>query len=654
MPQKEKENRSAFRDQAIQHYLFFYKGGRSLSLEERAQQICGIVDFWKGTCGGQEESAELKDQLAADSDSWQELGRASGRNNAALLTAFHDVVAVIRYWSTSGITSCLPAAKWQELASKVEIPVEPPVMGSAILAYCVAPRGVWRTCIKEGQKLFSESTRHRVLRLSCGDLVQYARGDEWLGRFLYRSDSGGSMEKLSNIFLTSILPDFYVAALKIRAQYADYLSRRPRIRQRIRQLESSTNGCQERHSELVEAVTKDIRYMREARDDAIGKNITILRAWWNGRFSDFGIRTGKDELIRGLVSEFERCKQTVDRNLRDAEQTFFRPVPNPFPYFNLLFDGIEDSKIRARARRLINSYRENERPIWDCNRCPEMTDHGLQHAENVCRLVSKILCAFPEVTSRLSDEEKFLLLISTFLHDVGMKGPSELSAEADVDSDTIRRKHAVYTAQRLRSPEDSHLFGFQSEQEIAIVGEVCIFHSGKTALTPDAKKALGEKAIYDDYAARSRPYKFPDTDRPETSVRVRFLAALLSLADACDVHWSRVGSPEEVRYRLDVLARRIKESNCVIKDAPGTPSALRAEQDVIRLGRQAEHYRKDLSVREVEVRPPQIWLKRVPGSERADFEKALKQIREELERCGQVLAANGIEVTSVEEYKPPE
>ena len=136
-----------------------------------------------------------------------------------------------------------------------------------------------------------------------------------------------------------------------------------------------------------------------------------------------------------------------------------------------------------------------------------LTDHGVQH----CRNVKNILCTLlPEdVKQSLTPEEIFLLLCAVDFHDVGLlyeKREHEPWKE-------VRRDHAD------RSYDYIHEFytdwGFNRFEAYALKN-ICLGHGGALYELPE------ELYIHQD------------------RVRICFLSALLCLADALDVDYTRV------------------------------------------------------------------------------------------------------------------
>ncbi len=205
------------------------------------------------------------------------------------------------------------------------------------------------------------------------------------------------------------------------------------------------------------------------------------------------------------------------------------------------------------------------------NKCPWFVDHGFKHALNVIRNIDGILLGFlVENKDFLSQYEIFCLLAAALLHDIGLSHyPSYLDdmfrhSKCDktnyycLQSIIIRKLHGVYSGklllnyQFITDPIKEHIIAIRGilGEFADVVAKIAMYHQSSTPLTPSDKERLKD---------RIREYKsyevmFPDEPLPEVinisyaastiPIRARLLAAILRIADACDVRYER--APREI------------------------------------------------------------------------------------------------------------
>lgn len=137
-----------------------------------------------------------------------------------------------------------------------------------------------------------------------------------------------------------------------------------------------------------------------------------------------------------------------------------------------------------------------------------LTDHGPQHYANVESNLTLLLS--DEIKDQLAPEEVFLLLCAVHFHDIGLLSKKE----AGEDWQSTRREHVIRSFDYL--DEYYADWGF-NRFEAYVLKYICLGHG-------------------DD-----RLYQVPETQViGRTQVRVRFLAALLRLADELDLDYTRV------------------------------------------------------------------------------------------------------------------
>jgi hypothetical protein len=159
----------------------------------------------------------------------------------------------------------------------------------------------------------------------------------------------------------------------------------------------------------------------------------------------------------------------------------------------------------------IKSYvNKNLLRFWQIH-APHFVDHGETHCENIESLLYRILPS--DIRGKMSECEVFLLLCGVWLHDIGM-----LSKQPDESADEVRETHHKRSRELIRKelPEID-----LTEDERFIVGEIAFFHRK----TEDINFA---KEIFE-----------TQNGSIVSKVRVRFLCALVRLADGCEIAHSR-------------------------------------------------------------------------------------------------------------------
>ena len=148
---------------------------------------------------------------------------------------------------------------------------------------------------------------------------------------------------------------------------------------------------------------------------------------------------------------------------------------------------------------------------------PWYTPHGFDHSKNVVKNLNWII---PDsVKPTLNDHEIFFLVLAAWLHDWGMVW------KAGEDPKLIRPIHQIRTEQNLLEFHDKLGLNLHEGE---IVGRIARGHRKEDLLSP----------LFDPvfYSANIR-------------IDIRFLSALLRLADECDITFNRV--PEIVYYYLN-------------------------------------------------------------------------------------------------------
>ena len=175
-----------------------------------------------------------------------------------------------------------------------------------------------------------------------------------------------------------------------------------------------------------------------------------------------------------------------------------------------LISLIEEPTFIKKLEGVKNYVKKNLLRFWQIH-APHFVDHGESHCENIEALLFRIIPA--NVREKMSESEIFLLLCGVWLHDIGM-----LSKQKNETDKQVRETHHERSRNLIRRelPEID-----LTEDERYIVGEIAFFHRR----IEDINLA---KDIYETQVGSSL-----------LKVRVRFLCALLRLADGCEIAHSR-------------------------------------------------------------------------------------------------------------------
>lgn len=331
---------------------------------------------------------------------------------------------------------------------------------------------------------------------------------------------------------------------------------------------------------------------------------------------------------------------------------------------NAIIQRIKDEKLRERIISIIEKVLEKKHLLWNFVKYPEMVDHCERHTKNVFDLLTRLLVFSQNhlLDSQLSignvkplnDAELFCLIFCVWFHDIGGRGIAE------EDKKFLSPLHA-----RMEHPfigEEVFLglassLGFTEEEKVAI-GELVPPHSSKVDINKLKPRIVNGQ-----------------------EVRMKLLAVLVSLADACDTQEKRVGGEDEVEVRLSQLKayldkfkeekRQLEEvKEQLEKQKPLPEKELSSLQGMVKelqevidyLNTAPDHYYKHLSVENVFFTSTSIILKKKYDVRRVYkeyctynsfddyFNDALSDVQKELDRIRPYFPEYGITITEVRPY----
>jgi len=179
-----------------------------------------------------------------------------------------------------------------------------------------------------------------------------------------------------------------------------------------------------------------------------------------------------------------------------------------------LFMRLNDIKSKAKA---LMSYTIGKFPYY--------TAHDFSHCQAVEENLNWLI--LDDVKDKMNPYEIFFLIIASWFHDWGMIG------EESEDSDEVRMTHHIRTQEYFeRRYNDLGL----NEHEARIIGKICKGHRKSDLHSKEFDETL-----------------FSQNNR----IRVNFLAAVLRIADECDVTHNR--TPEIVYNSINPKNKSEKE-----------------------------------------------------------------------------------------------
>jgi len=285
-----------------------------------------------------------------------------------------------------------------------------------------------------------------------------------------------------------------------------------------------------------------------------------------------------------------------------------------------------DDRLRSRLIDLITYWTIYQDEIFLFTSCPYFVDHGMPHAQNVARIFAT-LAGHLSPDHALSDNELFLGTCACYLHDVGMFHPGPLSP------DETRRRHGALSQQRIQAQRELFLL---CGDEPGLVGLLAAYHQSSADL-----ETLPAYSGFTDFWQR------------EWRPRTRLLAALLSLADACDMGAERFSGIKAVRdqylegwrqqreQRLEQLEQGAPEAyggelSAIRREIPGLVGITPVHYDIHRAIRRV-HVEKAGGVCDIVVEPAALQAEALTAETRKLLDEAQEMIHRELVRSRNVL-----------------
>ena len=203
------------------------------------------------------------------------------------------------------------------------------------------------------------------------------------------------------------------------------------------------------------------------------------------------------------------------------------------PLLNVLRS--RNDSLGTRASQLI----ERALPLlkYTVSTFPSGTRHGPEHTTTV-ELIARMLLP-DDFLSQLTDDELYFLVLACHYHDLGMAG-TEADDRTAAGREQVRREHAVRIGERIKTEWKE--FGFESENEAGILGEICRGHR--------PPKGGDGHASWDNLPA----FGIISVNRP---VRIRLISASIYAIDELHIGADRAPKrDQDWREIVDEEARR--------------------------------------------------------------------------------------------------
>ncbi len=194
---------------------------------------------------------------------------------------------------------------------------------------------------------------------------------------------------------------------------------------------------------------------------------------------------------------------------------------------------------RADFKTCLAAIDITMREFWNPTIFHHYTDHGYDHTQRIIRHLEALLTDYPDL---LNQQERFILLASAYLHDVGMQSPEYAELERKIyteytleEIETVRERHHISSGQIIldsvrKGGEDE--FSLRTCREHAkYIAEVSRHHTNLNITLLEDTRYLSEE------------------------IRLPLLASLMRLGDALDLDSRRVNLDNLRYWDIPVLSQ---------------------------------------------------------------------------------------------------
>ena len=164
---------------------------------------------------------------------------------------------------------------------------------------------------------------------------------------------------------------------------------------------------------------------------------------------------------------------------------------------------------------------------------PEFTPHEIKHSDKIINILSWFI---PEkLKNALNSYEIYFLIISAYLHDIGMANLEEIKTFHGENPDSIREYHHIRSEKYI--VENFTILGIEDKHQAEIIGRICRGHR---------KENLNNKDLFK-----------PERMYREFTINVPLLSEFIRISDELDLTFER--TPQEVYENSHIQDKISKE-----------------------------------------------------------------------------------------------
>ena len=170
----------------------------------------------------------------------------------------------------------------------------------------------------------------------------------------------------------------------------------------------------------------------------------------------------------------------------------------------------------------LNSIEKIMKDFWSRPLHDHYTNHGFDHTQRIVKILGKLLKNY---STPLNGQERFILIASAYLHDIGMQSPQHAGLDRKPsysikELEKVRENHHEASAMMINK-------SVSKESEFSLGLEHCKQYASAIANVSKHHRKLDIG-------------KITDTSIAGEKIRLKLLAALLKLADGLDADFRRV------------------------------------------------------------------------------------------------------------------
>ena len=234
----------------------------------------------------------------------------------------------------------------------------------------------------------------------------------------------------------------------------------------------------------------------------------------------------------------------------------------------------------------LQRVRQSAESIWQNQRFEWFPDHTVAHSTRIIEHLGSVLCHLQNTGQRLNPHQLFILLASSYLHDIGMQDFRICGRTVDQltidDYEQIRERHAERSMELIVGQNvdpDCQAFRIDLEDARYIVPIALVSKAHSSAYFEDTVDEL-----------RSSPHRPGNQE-----LRGDLLAALLLMADELDLHEARARFPPGLDLSpVAALHNYVHHYITEVKISDGTLSTQRRVQISFEYPSDSDAYKADI------------------------------------------------------------